>query len=80
MYGEEKYPPMFKTVDQMRRISGLSKRQLYSMIHNGEVDYLKSGGRYLLTERDVWCWFEDNKFFVDPASVSYEDRVLRSQE
>lgn len=65
MYENEKHSPMLKSVEQMRAFSGLTKRQLYSMIRNGEVGFVRCSGRYYFTEQDVWEWYQRNKHHVD---------------
>ena len=73
--GEDKYPigkggaemqkdtpvPLLKTVTQMSEISGLGEKKLLSMIHNREIDYVKNGNRFLLTEQGIWGWYSQNK-------------------
>ena len=57
----DKYLPVFKSVQQMQKISGLGEKKLLAMIHNGEIDYIKNGNRHLLTEQAVRDWYERNK-------------------
>jgi len=57
----DKFLPMLKTVEQMQTVSGLGVKKLMTMIHNGEIDYIKNGNRYLLTEQAILEWYNRSK-------------------
>lgn len=53
--------PIFKTVEQMSRISGLGENKLRELMDNGELEYLPNGNRRLLIESAVMDWYDRNK-------------------
>jgi excisionase family DNA binding protein len=58
---QEKIIPMLKSVEEMSKFSGIGARKLLSMIHSGEIDYIKNGNRFLLADKAIWDWYERNK-------------------
>lgn len=60
-YGAHRAAPLFQTVEQMSRSSGISATRLRSLMDRHEIEYIQNGSRHLLTERAVWDWYERNK-------------------
>ncbi|OJU09440.1 MAG: DNA-binding protein [Clostridiales bacterium 43-6] len=58
--------PMFKTVEQMSKLSGIGANKLRELVDNGEIEYIQNGNRRLLTERAIWDWYTRN--CVQPVS------------
>lgn len=45
--------PMFKTVEQMSRISGIGENKLREIIDNGELEFVHNGNRRLIADSAV---------------------------
>ena len=58
--GSTQITPLFKTVDQMSEISGIGICKLRELIQTQEIEYIKIGTRYLLTEQAVLDWYQRN--------------------
>ncbi|MBE6906985.1 MAG: helix-turn-helix domain-containing protein [Ruminococcaceae bacterium] len=56
--------PLFKTVEQMAKISGIGENTLRRLIESGKVEYIAVGNRKLLTEDAIMAWYRRNRVGV----------------
>ena len=59
--------PLLKTVEQMRKLSGLGENKLRELMDKGEIEYVQNGNRRLIAESAIWDWY--NRIKV-PAKAS----------
>lgn len=52
---------MLKTVEQMRRISGIGENKLRELMDSSELEYIQNGNRRLLADIAIWDWYERAK-------------------
>jgi hypothetical protein len=53
--------PMFKTVEQMSKISGIGENRLRALLDEGEIEFIQNGNRRLLADRAIWDWYLKNR-------------------
>ncbi|MFT9078645.1 DNA-binding protein [Ethanoligenens sp.] len=61
--------PIFKTVEQMSKISGLGESKLRELMSNGEIEFVSVGNRRLLTVQALWDWYERNKTVCEEGAM-----------
>lgn len=53
--------PLFKTIEQMSKCSGIGENTLRNLIKHGDIEYIAVGNKKLIADYSIIEWYERNK-------------------